>query len=194
MQYYFPGPWSPSSISSWEEQLLSSELAHLTASADPSAEMQKSKRKRARRKACRNATAIQALVEDDERTTLVVKNLPASCLRSGFIACLERAGLAGTYDFIHVPTNLRTGESYRYGFVNFVSHAEAESAMERLAGLDCGGLLPAEANWCDTMQGLAAHIERYRNSPLMHADVPEGTGRCSSATASRLRSRHPAAA
>jgi hypothetical protein len=112
------------------------------------------------------------------QTTLMIKNLPAKCSRSVLMWVLDTEGFAGEYDFVYVPTNLRRAECCGYAFVNATSQAVGERMLERMQGFDQWdgfGISgpPLEAVWSESMQGLDAHVERYRNSPMMRPEVPD---------------------
>jgi len=112
-----------------------------------------------------------------QRTTLVLKNLPFICPNTTLVELLDSHGLHGLYDLLYVPTNFRTWQSYGYAFVNWVSQDSAVEAMLRLDGYtgwttaERGAL---EIDWCDAAQGLEVHLQRFRDSPVMHPSVPDG--------------------
>merc|ERR1712232_1041555 len=111
-----------------------------------------------------------------ELTTLMVKNIPNDYTRSMLLELLDSQGLAGTYDFIYLPADFQRCSSLGYAFLNFVSQAAAEVAKVRLHGFREWRVQSqkiCEVRWCEPMQGLAAHIDRYRNSPVMHRSVPD---------------------
>merc|ERR1712232_1313108 len=67
------------------------------------------------------------------------------------------------------------GRCYGYAFANFISSDAAQLALRSfetprqrlgLAQQQCLGV-----TW-GRLQGLAAHIDRFRNSPVMHWNVP----------------------
>jgi len=63
-------------------------------------------------------------------------------------------------------------------FINFVDTTCAESFKRRFHGfrkwgVQCGHKKQAEITWSETCQGREAHIERYRNSSVMHESVPD---------------------
>jgi len=63
-----------------------------------------------------------------------------------------------------------------YALLNLVSHDVALSVQKHFNGFanwPCGNENVCEVAWNSPHQGLETHIERYRNSPLMHASVPE---------------------
>lgn len=112
----------------------------------------------------------------DSRTSLVLKNLPFVCPNTMIVGLLDSAGLRGEYDFVYAPTNFKIWESYGYGFVNMVSNEAALRAMESLQGHAAWATAerqPLEVCFCESTQGLESHVERYRNSPVMHAAVED---------------------
>merc|ERR1719277_1985623 len=64
-----------------------------------------------------------------------------------------------------------------YAFVNLLRPADARRTFDVLAGFSewkvPGSSKVLEVAWGNPLQGFDAHVERYRNSPIMHPDVPE---------------------
>merc|ERR1712113_271372 len=58
-----------------------------------------------------------------------------------------------------------------------VSNSEAVRAFSALQGFSewkiVGSSKVLEIAWGNPLQGLAAHVDRYRNSPMMHPDVAD---------------------
>jgi hypothetical protein len=116
----------------------------------------------------------------DCRTTLIFKNMCISAMRRDLVALLERHGFGGLADFVYVRTNFKSMTSFGYGVVNFVDHSSAERARVFFHG-KASSLIHAsaaagdalEVSWTSERQGLEQHLEHFRNSPLMHPDVPE---------------------
>merc|ERR1712205_119154 len=117
--------------------------------------------------------------EDDVkevRTTVMLRGLPEMCTRSDMLNLLESEGFFGRFNFVYVPFDFKRQKNLGYALVNLVSPAEAMRLICRFEGfsnwkLPCENI--CEVAWCDPHQGLQAHVERYRNSPVMHASVPE---------------------
>jgi len=110
------------------------------------------------------------------RTTVMLRNLPDGFSRDMLTAILNDEGFAGLYDFIYMPMNFRTKASFGYAFVNMVSPADAERCHEQLEGFTRWRVSTdkvCEVSWSDMHQGLSAHVDRYRNSPVMHESVPD---------------------
>lgn len=110
------------------------------------------------------------------RTTVMLRNLPEGFTREMLTAMLNDQGFTNVYDFIYMPMNFRTRASFGYAFVNLVCPDDAERCHEKLEGF-IRWHVPTdkicEVSWSDMHQGLAAHVERYRNSPVMHESVPD---------------------
>lgn len=109
-------------------------------------------------------------------TTAMFRNLPLEYDRTMLLGLLDAEGFAGLYDFVYLPTDFRNNTSFGYAFVNFVTAVEAESFRRRIEGFQRWAVPSdkvAEISWADPLQGLEAHVERYRDSLLMHESVPD---------------------
>jgi hypothetical protein len=102
--------------------------------------------------------------DNEERTTLLLKRLSRDTCLEELFALLRRLALRPSVDFVYLPLDLQKNVAFGFAFVNLTSHEIAAQAKEQLSR--CG----IEVEWC-AQQGLAAHIDRYRNSPIMHASV-----------------------
>merc|ERR1712096_589670 len=111
----------------------------------------------------------------DVRTTLKLSRLPRSLRRDALTDILDQHGFKACYDFVYMPVDFRRSKSCGYAFVNFTTHAHALRALLALSGFDAWGFdsdRRLEAVWSES-QGYEPHVERYRNSPVMHHDVPD---------------------
>lgn len=97
----------------------------------------------------------------------MLRNVPSDYTRAILLDLLAAECPEGSYDFVYLPTVFETGYNLGFAFVNF-AWPEAADAFRRA---HCG-VLQCEATW-SALQGLQAHLERYRSSPVMHACVPE---------------------
>jgi|Transcript_66446 hypothetical protein len=111
----------------------------------------------------KESLSIPLAAEDENKTTLMVKDLPITLSQADFVNELNERGYRSLFDFVYMPMNLRTGVSFGYAFVNFTSTAVAVQLMSHSKEW--------EAVW-SACQGITANVERYRNSPLMHKMVP----------------------
>jgi len=94
----------------------------------------------------------------------------------GVLDLLDREGFAARYDFVYLPVDFRRLAGLGYVFVNFVTTEDAAWAKLHFQGFDRWEVASpkvCEMSWSEPLQGLDAHIDRYRTSPVMHEDVPE---------------------
>jgi hypothetical protein len=109
-----------------------------------------------------------------------LKNLSSDCTLNTVLETLDREGFLGYYDFVHVPISFVTKKPVGYAQVNLCDHASALRLCQHFQGfrdwasstntIDSSG---CRANLDTGSQGLHSLIERYRNSPLMHPNVPQ---------------------
>jgi len=109
-------------------------------------------------------------VLNEERTTVVLRNLPDSCTRAIVLALLQNRGFAVSCDFLYLPMQFKLRKHLGYAFLNFVSHAEAVRFRDSFDGFAASSVT---VDWSEPSQGLQEHVERFRNSPVMHETVPD---------------------
>jgi hypothetical protein len=81
---------------------------------------------------------------------------------------LNAQGFAGKYTFAYAPVNFVSGICLGRAVVCLTTCQVAEQLMVVMH--DFQGI---SASWNEPIQGTEALIERYRNSPVMHAIVPD---------------------
>lgn len=108
-----------------------------------------------------------------EWTTVIFKSLPIDWTRDSLTELLDAEGFCGEYDFMHVPVKFQDLTNLGYALVNCVSNSSADGVLRYFEGFQVSGGNKLETNWSQPNQGLAAHVERYRDSPMMHISVPE---------------------
>lgn len=114
--------------------------------------------------------------ESAQRTTLMLRNLPNDYSRSMLLTLLDEEGFAGKYDFVYLPIDFASGAGVGYAFINMISYDAAESLRVHFTGFTKWAFPSrkvAEVAWSNPHQGLAIHVERYRNSTVMHQSVPD---------------------
>lgn len=122
------------------------------------------------------ALASQQSAGTSEATTVILRNLPVECTRDLLLQILDEQGFRRAYDFVHLPVDFQTKAPLGYALVNLVNGDMALRIQEHFRGFTkwpCSSDNVCEVAWNSPHQGLATHIDRYRNSPLMHASVPE---------------------
>lgn len=112
----------------------------------------------------------------EQRTTIMLRNLPSSFHQDQLLKLLQCAGFAERFDFVYLPVDFTSGACLGYGFVNLTSSSDAQLAMARLQGWsswqDSSCHKVMQLCWSDPHQGLEMLIDRYRNSRIMHKTVP----------------------
>jgi len=111
-----------------------------------------------------------------QHTTVMLRNLPNDYTRDMLLELMDEHGFLGRYDFVYLPMDFKRWAGLGYAFANMVSHEAAMEMIERLNGFTNWKKMSAkvcEVTWGDQGQGLEAHIDRYRNSPVMHAEMPD---------------------
>jgi hypothetical protein len=115
-------------------------------------------------------------VNNESNTTVMIRNLPTDYTREMLLELLDSEGFAGNYDFVYLPIDFNSQGGLGYAFVNLICPVEAQRFWQQFDGFSRWAL-PSDKvcslNWSSPHQGLAPHIERYRNSPVMHQDVPD---------------------
>jgi len=126
-----------------------------------------------------DAGAVKAQAPDpkapiEERTTLMLRNVPNNYTRSMLLSMLDGEGFVGGYDFLYLPMDFTSGACLGYAFVNLVVPAQVGRfwrAFDGYARWTVPSRKVCRVSWSGPHQGLEAHIERFRNSPVMHGSV-----------------------
>jgi len=115
-------------------------------------------------------------VSIEERTTVMLRNLPNNYTREMLLAMLDAEGFLGKYDFTYLPIDFKTQACLGYAFVNLASPDIVQQFWAAFDGYS-KWVLPSKkvcgVTWSGPHQGREAHVDRYRNSPVMHPMVPE---------------------
>jgi hypothetical protein len=109
-------------------------------------------------------------------TTLMMRNLPNNMGREMLIELIDEEGFRGSYDFVYVPVDFKGMAGLGYSFINFVDTDAAKRFSAHFSGFDRWCFQSdkiCQVVWNSALQGRDAHIERYRNSSVMHPDVPD---------------------
>mmetsp|Transcript_138101 Transcript_138101/g.385292 ORF Transcript_138101/g.385292 Transcript_138101/m.385292 type:complete len:311 (+) Transcript_138101:98-1030(+) len=76
-----------------------------------------------------SADLIVETPEAEKVTTLMLRNLPQSISQRDLCVALDRAGFAGKYDFLYMPTVFSSGVGKGYAFVNFTAPEYADRLL-----------------------------------------------------------------
>jgi len=115
-------------------------------------------------------------VEDEDRTTIMLKNLPKGLSRAMLLELLEKKGFAQRCNFVYLPVEFTRRSCMGYAFVNLDLPSMVPSfwsAFEGMSDWPVPSSKICRVTWSSPLQGLSEHVERFRNSPLMHATVPD---------------------
>ena len=117
-------------------------------------------------------------VEDslkDERTTVMLRNIPNKYSQRMLLDEINNLGFEGLYDFFYLPIDYRNKCNVGYCFVSFIHNEAARRFMEKMIGYKLPGFNSqkiCEVSWA-RVQGLKANIQHYRNSPVNSINIPE---------------------
>jgi len=106
----------------------------------------------------------------------MLRNLPRLCRRDDLLRVVDARGFSGKYDSVYCPIDFRSNFAMGYAFINLVSPQDAfifRAAFDGFSDWGVPNCTVCSAAWSSPHQGLECHIDRYRNSPLMHESVPE---------------------
>lgn len=115
-------------------------------------------------------------IPDGPCTTVMLRNLPNNYTRVKLLQLIDDEGFARQYDFCYLPMDFKSHASLGYAFVNLLTPELAQQFWEKFEGFSNWSMSSQKVcsmSWSHPHQGLEAHVERYRNSPVMHEDVPE---------------------
>lgn len=110
------------------------------------------------------------------KTTIMLKHMPNNYDQQMLLAMLAKEGFAGKYDFVYLPMDFRRNAGLGYAFVNLSDATEVPRFWQTFQGYrnwDLPTQKVCELSWSFPLQGLGAHVDRFRNSPVMHPSVPE---------------------
>jgi hypothetical protein len=118
-----------------------------------------------------------AAAMSSQLTTVMLRNLPNQYTRDMLVEMLHSEGFAGKFHFVYLPIDFKTHMGLGYAFVDLITPQEAERARQHFEGF-CKWAVTSDkvcsVSWSHAdQQGCATHIERYRNSPVMHDAVPD---------------------
>jgi RNA recognition motif-containing protein len=111
-----------------------------------------------------------------ELTTVMLRNIPNRYTQSMLLEVLIEQGFRGLYDFVYLPMDFRNGVNLGYAFVNLITNEDALNFMLVFQGFSkwfVDSVKVCEVSWAHPHQGRHQHVERYRNSPVMHPSMPD---------------------
>jgi len=115
-------------------------------------------------------------VAPEDLSTVMLRNVPNGYTRGMLLELLNTTGFQSRYDFVYLPMDFRNGVNLGYAFVNLINNKDAVDLTEKFQGFRewiSDSTKVCEVSWAHPHQGLQEHVERYRNSPVMHPSMPE---------------------
>eukprot|EP00440_Ansanella_granifera_P072294 gb/GFBE01078455.1/.p1 GENE.gb/GFBE01078455.1/~~gb/GFBE01078455.1/.p1 ORF type:complete len:408 (+),score=53.30 gb/GFBE01078455.1/:1-1224(+) len=110
-----------------------------------------------------------------DRTTVMLRHIPNRYSSLQLVDLLDRNGFKAKFDFVYLPMDFQNKVNLGYCFVNLISHECALAFQEAFNGFSdwrFDSSKASEVSWAHPHQGLEEHIDRYRNSPVMHSSMP----------------------
>merc|ERR1719321_2047195 len=71
---------------------------------------------------------------EEDRTTILLENIPNKCCREVMRETLDQEGFAGAYNFVFVPMDMRTRSANGNAFLNFLNGWWATRALNHFNG------------------------------------------------------------
>eukprot|EP00928_Gymnodinium_smaydae_P030668 TRINITY_DN2273_c0_g2_i4.p1 TRINITY_DN2273_c0_g2~~TRINITY_DN2273_c0_g2_i4.p1 ORF type:complete len:359 (+),score=59.54 TRINITY_DN2273_c0_g2_i4:56-1132(+) len=112
----------------------------------------------------------------DQRTTIMLRNLPNNVNRDMLKRLLDDNGFFGLYNFLYLPIDFQSGAALGYAFVNMLDAFDVQCFWSTFQGFSAWPIPSkkvCKVSWSDPHQGLPSQIELYRDSPVMHESVPD---------------------
>jgi len=116
------------------------------------------------------------LSDTGPRTTAMMRNIPNNFTREMLLNFLAKHGFGTSCDLMYLPIDFQTEVGIGYAFINLVSEQEFSRFRNYFQGFtdwEVASHKVCEVARSNPLQGLQAHIERFRNSPVMHESVPD---------------------
>lgn len=123
-----------------------------------------------------NEVDDSTVVQPAPRTAMLMCNIPNNYTREMLLALIDGEGFSGEYDFFYLPIDFKSGACLGYAFINFVHPDMVPRFWATFHGFQRWAVptrKTCKVAWSRPHQGKEALIERYRNSRIMHATVPE---------------------
>jgi len=114
--------------------------------------------------------------KEDAKTTVMLRNLPRDLSRDALLKLLDDNGFAGKYNFMYLPIDFVRQVALGYAFLNLITPAVVQEFWRAFDGFSAWPVVCKKicrVSWSSPHQGYDEHIQRYRNSPMMHKDVPD---------------------
>jgi len=126
------------------------------------------RRRRGKRGKGKSGKAVVEIVPDDEKTTVMLRNIPNKYTQSMVLSKVQEMSMDSPFDFFYLPIDFRSKCNVGYAFINFTSPIGAELFRQAFHGAHLDGFNSSKV--CEVsfarVQGLTGNVEHYRNSPV----------------------------
>lgn len=115
--------------------------------------------------------------DDTSITTMVLRNIPNNYTRDMCVALIDSVGkgcFKNEYDFVYLPIDFHRDSNRGYMFINFVSVESALAFRETIYDFKDWAIPSTKRAMAEPskFQGREKLIEHFRNSEVMHENVP----------------------
>jgi hypothetical protein len=112
---------------------------------------------------------------DSTRTTVMMRGIPNSFTRDALVELLDSQGFGGCCNVVYLPIDIQTGAACGYASITLFTQGDAERLRNHFEGFTAWPMVSDKVCWTSWSQldGLLAHVGRYRNSPVLHESVPD---------------------
>jgi hypothetical protein len=112
-----------------------------------------------------------------QSTTLVMRNIPSNYTRAMLLDLLDDEGFKGLYNFVYLPVDFEIQTTNcGYSVINLVDSDIAIAFLAHFSAFSHWCVMSdkvCQVTWSDKLQGLDAHVEAFRNSPVLHKLAPD---------------------
>jgi len=106
-----------------------------------------------------------------------MRNIPSDYTKAMLFDLLDSEGFKGLYDFAYLPIDFEDQmTNCGYAIINMVDSETATGFLAHFSDFSRWSIKSdnvCEIAWSAKLQGLDAHVELYRNSPLLHKSAPD---------------------
>lgn len=118
---------------------------------------------------------VSKSADNDSATSVMMRNIPNNYTLEQLLNLMNQHGFYSLYNFVYLPIDLKRRCNVGYAFINFVDHEGAVAFHRRFTNF-CAWEKKSSKKVCviqwGRIQGWDAHVQRYRNSAIMHPSVP----------------------
>jgi len=122
------------------------------------------------------ASANDVQTRNNSQANIILRNIPNRFTRDMLVNLLDKEGFRTCYEFVYLPCDFQSGFSLGYAFVVMLTREDAKRAIAHFQGYHDWKLATSkvcETGWGKDCADLHWHLERYRNSSVMHPSVAE---------------------